>query len=51
MSESEKPRGDLEDAEGVTTDSEGHLQLQMEVLEKSGNDGDSTVTFKIETEE
>lgn len=51
MSSSDKPRGDLEDSEGVTTDSEGHPQFEMEVLEKSGGDGSEKVTHKMDTEE
>lgn len=54
MSESEKPEGDLEDAEGVTTDSEGRPTLMMEVLQKGGNsdsDSDDGLIQKSETDE
>lgn len=51
MSESQKPQGNLEESEGVTTDSEGHPRFEMEVLEKSGNDGEGKVTEKMETDE
>ena len=36
MSDSEKPEGDLSEADGVRTDSDGNPHLVMEALEKSG---------------
>lgn len=52
MSESEKPEGDLEDAEGVTTDSEGNPQIMMDVLEKGGSrNGDTDTMQKTKSDE
>jgi len=52
MTDEEKPRGDLKDAEGVTADSDGSLHLEMEVLQKGGNDGEAeAVSRKTETDD
>lgn len=33
MTDSEKPEGDIEDAEGVTLDEEGNAEIEMDTLE------------------
>jgi len=35
MTESEKPEGDLKDAEGVGVDKDGNVEMKMETLELS----------------
>ena len=45
MGESDKPKGNLEDADGVTTDEEGNLTLVMEVLRKGGSSDEDMDMF------
>lgn len=52
MSESEKPEGDLEDADGVTVDRDGNPQMVMEALQKGGSgDTDERLVQKGDTDD
>jgi len=51
MSDSDKPEGDLEDADGVTTDSEGNPRLEMEELRKGGSSNNESRVEKGEAGE
>ena len=52
MSKSDKPEGNLEEAEGVTTDSHGNPRIMMDVLEKGGSrNGDSDSSEKSPSDE
>ena len=41
MSDSDKPDGNLEDADGVSTDADGNPVLDMEVIEMSEDSSES----------
>lgn len=41
MTDSEKPEGDLEDADGVTVDADGDPEVDMESIELSEGDESS----------
>lgn len=51
MSDSEKPEGDLEDADGVTIDSNGNPRLEMEELRKGGSSDKDGRVEKAESNE
>jgi hypothetical protein len=41
MTDSEKPEGDIRDADGVSVDEDGNIEVKMESLELSDGSDDS----------